>query len=113
LNLGNVGLGDSGNTYYCAVTSDYSGGTTLNSTAATLHVVATNPTNITTSVSGNQLTLSWPSDHTGWRLQSQTNSVAVGLGSNWADVAGATTTNQVTIQIDSANGAVFFRLVYP
>src|SRR5262249_3266545 len=33
----------------------------------------TTPTNIVMSVSGNQLTLQWPSDHTGWTLQSQTN----------------------------------------
>jgi hypothetical protein len=75
--------------------------------------VATNPTNIVTSVSGNNLTLSWPVDHTGWRLQSQTNALSVGLTTNWVDVAGANTTNQITIPIGSTNGSVFFRLVYP
>ena len=35
----------------------------------TVVTVNTNPTNITTSVSGSTLTLSWPADHTGWRLQ--------------------------------------------
>lgn len=74
---------------------------------------ATNPTNITTSVSGNQLTLSWPADHTGWRLQSQTNALNVGLRSNWVDVAGSTSVNHLTITINPANGSVFFRLVYP
>jgi autotransporter-associated beta strand protein len=78
-----------------------------------LRVVAANPTNITTSVSGNQLTLSWPADHTGWRLQSQTNAPGVGLGTNWVNVVGASTTNQVTITINPANGSVFFRLIYP
>jgi autotransporter-associated beta strand protein len=84
-----------------------------NGVLSVLSNVATNPTNITSSVSGNQLTLSWPSDHTGWRLQAQTNSIDAGLGSNWTDVAGATTTNQVTITINPANGTVFFRLLYP
>ena len=36
--------------------------------------VNTTPTNITASVSGNTLQLSWPPDHIGWRLQVQTNS---------------------------------------
>jgi uncharacterized protein with beta-barrel porin domain len=35
----------------------------------------TTPTNITFSVSGNTLNLSWPADHLGWTLQ--TNSVSV------------------------------------
>jgi autotransporter-associated beta strand protein len=75
--------------------------------------VATNPTNITAVVSGNQYTLSWPISHTGWRLQAQTNSLNVGLNSNWATVGGSTTTNQVSVPIDPAHGSVFFRLVYP
>ncbi len=72
-----------------------------------------NPTNITTSVSGNTLTLSWPSDHTGWRLQVQTNALSTGLNTNWFDVAGSTTTNQVNATLDAANGTVFYRMVYP
>jgi len=75
--------------------------------------VATNPTNITTSVSGNQLTLSWPADHTGWRLQVQTNAPGVGLTATWVTVAGSATTNQVTIPVNTANGSVFFRMIYP
>lgn len=72
-----------------------------------------NPTNITTTVSGNQLTLSWPADHTGWRLQSQTNSLNVGLNTNWVDVAGAAATNQVNVIMNPANGTVFYRMVFP
>jgi autotransporter-associated beta strand protein len=75
--------------------------------------IATNPTNITTTVSGGNLILSWPADHLGWRLQSQTNSLASGLGTNWVDVTGSTTVNSVTNAINPANGAVFYRMVYP
>lgn len=75
--------------------------------------VNTNPTNITTSVSGGNLTLSWPTDHTGWTLQTQTNSLSVGLGTNWVNVAGSATTNQITIPISAVNSSVFFRLIYP
>jgi hypothetical protein len=75
--------------------------------------VNTNPTNITVSLSGNQLTLSWPADHTGWRLQAQTNSVSVGLTPNWFDVPGSTTVNSMTFTLNPANGTVFYRMIYP
>jgi autotransporter-associated beta strand protein len=67
-------------------------------------------TNINFAVNGDTLTLSWPSDHTGWRLQAQTNS---GIGTNWVDVAGSTSTNSMVIPVDGSAGNVFFRLVYP
>lgn len=77
--------------------------------------IATNPTNITAAVTGGgaQYDLSWPATHKGWRLQAQTNALSVGLGATWFDVAGSTATNHVIIPINPANGAVFFRLVYP
>ncbi|MGH7951973.1 MAG: beta strand repeat-containing protein, partial [Limisphaerales bacterium] len=70
------------------------------------------PTNIVASVSGGNLTLSWPADHVGWHLQTQTNSLDVGISTNWVDVPGAELTNQVTIPINPTNGAVFFRMTY-
>jgi hypothetical protein len=88
----------------------------FNPTSGVLSVVqtiATNPTNILYSVSSNALTLSWPADHTGWRLQAQTNAPGVGLGTNWADVADSTNVNQLTILMNPANGSVFYRLVFP
>ena len=72
-----------------------------------------NPSNITSSVSGNLLTLSWPADHTGWRLQVQTNAISAGLQGNWVDVPGSTSVNTVNITINPANGTVFYRMVYP
>jgi hypothetical protein len=71
------------------------------------------PTNITFSAGGGNLTLSWPADHTGWTLQVQTNTRAVGLGTNWFNVSGSSATNQVALPISTANGTVFYRLVYP
>lgn len=76
-------------------------------------LVNTNATSLTSSWSGQVLTLSWPADHTGWRLQAQTNSTGSGLGTNWVDLTGASTTNQIAIPVNARNGAVFFRLVYP
>jgi autotransporter-associated beta strand protein len=88
----------------------------FNPTSGVLSVVqtiATNPTNILYSVSSNVLTLSWPADHTGWRLQAQTNAPGLGLGTNWADVADSTNVNQLTFPMNPANGSVFYRLVFP
>jgi hypothetical protein len=65
------------------------------------------------SVSGSTLTLNWPPDHVGWRLQVQTNSFGQGLGTNWVDVVGATATNQMIVPIKTANGSVFYRMIYP
>ena len=64
-----------------------------------------------TSIAG-QINLNWPSDHTGWRLQMQTNSLAQGLGTNWVTVASSTNSNQLSLPVSPAGGA-FFRLVYP
>ena len=74
--------------------------------------IATNPTNIVATVSGTNLILSWPGDHTGWTLQAQTNPPSIGLGTNWVDVSGSASVNAVTNIINPANGSVFYRLKY-
>ncbi len=71
------------------------------------------PTNITTTVSGSTLTLSWPADHLGWHLQIQTNSLADGFGTNWVTLPGSDTVTSTNMTIDPANGSVFYRMVYP
>ncbi len=78
--------------------------------------IATNPTNITATVSGGNLNLSWPADHTGWRLLVQTNNLLAGISSStndWGAVAGSTTTNQVSIPIDATKPTEFYRMSYP
>jgi autotransporter-associated beta strand protein len=76
-------------------------------------VVSTEPVEVTMHIASGALTLSWPGDHTGWRLQVQTNLLGVGLGTNWFDVTDSNTTNELTLPIGSANGSVFYRLIYP
>ena len=78
-----------------------------------VQTVSTTPTNMSFSVSGNTLTLSWPDDHIGWRLQVQTNDVNVGLGTNWVDVPDSTTTNQLSVPMDNSMSAVFYRMIFP
>jgi autotransporter-associated beta strand protein len=81
----------------------------------TLNVVGVATTSVSLAPNFNisNLTLSWQPDHTGWRLQAQTNLSGFGLGTNWADVCGSTGTNQCIMQFNPTNGAVFYRLVYP
>ncbi len=74
--------------------------------------IAGNPTNITFTVSGNILSLSWPADHLGWTLQSQTNSLTVGLSTNWVDVAGSAFLTSTNLTMNP-NGVAFFRLRHP
>ena len=76
-------------------------------------VVNTSPTRLTAAVSGGTVTLSWPADHTGWRLETQTNSLSGGLSTNWSVWTGSDTTSSVSVPIDQTQPAVFFRLVYP
>ena len=78
-----------------------------NGTLSVVQTVATNSTNLTAVLSGGNLTLSWPSDHTGWRLQMNTNLT----GTNWLDLPGTDATN--LMMIAPTNGSAFFRLIYP
>jgi hypothetical protein len=75
--------------------------------------VSTTPPQISFGVSGGLLQFGWPADHTGWRLEAQTNSAGSGLGANWMTVPGSAATNQMFVPIDQAVGNAFFRLVYP
>ncbi len=72
-----------------------------------------NPTNLTVTVDGGNVSLSWPADHIGWQLQIQTNTLAEGSGGNWSDVIGSRQTNVWSIPINQAGLSVFFRLTYP
>jgi hypothetical protein len=74
---------------------------------------ATNLIPLAFTANAGTLQLSWPADHTGWRLQSQTNAPGNGLSTNWVNVAGAAITNQWTIPIGATDGSVFYRLIYP
>jgi fibronectin-binding autotransporter adhesin len=73
--------------------------------------VAPTATNITfTKISGSQVVLNWPAGQ-GWKLQTQTNALSVGLKTNWVEVVGATP--PYTNTVSPATAATFFRLVYP
>ncbi len=76
--------------------------------------VNTTPPTITRVLSGNILTVSWPSDHTGWTMQ--TNAVSVANTSAWFEYpagTGSRNTNQVAITMNPSKTNVFLRLKYP
>ena len=85
-------------------------------TNGVLSVVSTSvtPVQLTNSVSGNLLTFTWPAGQ-GWTLQSETNSLSVGLTTNsinWGTVPGGIDgSNGITI--NPANPTVFYRLSHP
>jgi hypothetical protein len=95
------------------ITAEYGGMTNFYqaSTSTPLAQVVQPLPNLTWSVSSGQLTLGWPG-FLGWILQAQSNTLDVGVGANWTDLAGsegATTTN---LPLNAAPAA-FYRLRHP
>ena len=84
-----------------------------NGVLSVIQLIATNPVSLVFSNSGTSLTLNWPADHTGWRLQAQTNALGAGLGTNWTTVDSSTNVSQLTIPVVPTNDSVFYRLVFP
>jgi regulation of enolase protein 1 (concanavalin A-like superfamily) len=108
----NTGLAN-GTLYYFVVSAANAAGEGTSSTEVSARPTSLAPTQLGFVAAGNQFQLNWPSDHTGWQLQVQTNALSVGIGTNWSTVSGSTLTNQLTLPLNTANGAVFFRLVRP
>jgi hypothetical protein len=94
----------------------------VNGTIKIIMATATTPVTIGKNrPNKNTLTLSWPADHIGWRLQIMTNTSASGMlvggttnlvqNTNWVNCDGATTFNSTNMSIGNTN--VCFRLIYP
>ena len=73
----------------------------------------TTPTKISTSVSGGHITITWPANYQGWILQQQTNSLHIGLSTNWVDVPGSANVTSTNITINQTTPTAFYRLRYP
>jgi hypothetical protein len=79
-------------------------------------IVSLVQTNLAFSISGTNLTLSWPADHTGWTLLKQTNRLNLGISANtndWMRVPASSATNSVVIPIVPDTPGGYYRLVYP
>jgi fibronectin type 3 domain-containing protein len=108
----NSGL-TNGTLYYFVVSALDAFGESANSTQVSARPTSSAPVAVGATNAPGQLKISWLADHTGWMLQSQTNSLTGGLGTNWVNVSSSAQTNQVTVPMSTTNGAVFFRLVRP
>ena len=112
LNYTNTGLAN-GTLYYYVVsaTNTFTGLESSNSVPVSARPVSFTKPNFSYTFAGNSLTATWPTSHTGWRLQVQTN----GLNSNgWSTVTDSATTNFMVLPIaDGTPIGVFYRLVYP
>lgn len=103
-----------GANYFYVVTAVGAGGESTNSLQANAVPLPSNqPTNLIWQVTGSLLKLSWPPDHLGWRLQTQTNALGSGLGTNWVTVPNSTNVISTNLAITVTNGCVFFRMIYP
>jgi autotransporter-associated beta strand protein len=65
-----------------------------------------NPPELKFTQTSSALQFSWTGN---FKLQAQTNSLGIGLGTNWGDYPGGSS-SPVTVPVDPAQGSVFFRL---
>lgn len=99
-----------GTNYVWANNLNAGGSITLTSGGVTFVPPPSNPPPLTASFSGNILSLSWPLAYLGYTLQSQTNSLQVGITTNWVNVPNSTLVTSTNITINPANPTVFYRL---
>jgi rhamnogalacturonan endolyase len=99
-----------GTNYFYVVGATNATGAGPLSAPAIARPFATNSPPLNFISSGGQLQFSWPVDHIGWWLETQSNSLNVGLSTNWAVIPDSNGTNQIFIPMAPANGSVFFRL---
>jgi alpha-galactosidase len=86
-------------------------GSATNSAALSIAPGSMSPTNILAQANNNNLILSWPTNHTGWKLQMQTN--IPGSDTGWSTVTGSDGTNVWTVPFNQTMPNAFFRLIYP
>ena len=68
------------------------------------------PAQVNFSIGAGGLQLSWPSDHLGWHLE--TNSVGLAATNAWFPYPGSGSVTNLTVPVNTS-GEVFFRLKYP
>ena len=73
------------------------------------------PPVLTSAVTGGGTTLdfAWDPAYLGWRLYTQTNTLSVGISTNWLPIVGSEAVTSLQEAINPAVGTVFYRLSYP
>ncbi len=112
LTFTNTGLSN-GTLYFYVVSAFNASDEGGNSVEASARPFSFAPVTLGVIPSPGSIQLNWPLDHTGWQLQAQTNSLATGLSTNWSTILSSAQTNQLTLPVNPANAAVFYRLIRP
>jgi fibronectin-binding autotransporter adhesin len=73
--------------------------------------IATSSPTITAVATSSTLSLSWPADHKGWIVQS--NSVSLSVSSDWHDIPATANGTNYSTTINSGQPQVFYRMRYP
>jgi hypothetical protein len=101
-----------GITYYYILTATNDIGESLPSPGVSAAPVPSTGGNLTATIKGLQLQISWPADYIGWILQTNMFNLA-NLG-GWGDVPASRTNSQLTFPLNSASiSNEFFRLRHP
>jgi hypothetical protein len=101
-----------GTTYYYVLTSTNQFGESAPSAEVSATPVPSIGSNIFASVTGSQITISWPAAYVGWILQ--TNALGLANPAAWGDVPGSVGQSQMTFPVGVPNtSAEFFRLRHP
>ncbi|HEU5396942.1 MAG TPA: hypothetical protein VFV81_07235, partial [Verrucomicrobiae bacterium] len=106
----NTGL-QNGALYYYVVSSTNYYGESADSSPAGVRPVSLTPPQVGLALAGAEMQFSWPTDHLGWILQS--NSAGLANPAGWFDVPNSDNTNLFTVPVATGQSNVFFRLAYP
>ena len=98
--------------FVTALATDANGNTSEFSACAQI-MAAPAPPEITFTLVGNQIELSWPALSSGWRLEWQTNAPGFGITTNWFTLIEPLATNHVWLPVYLEYGSVFYRLANP
>jgi len=97
--------------YYTITATDLTGYESVQSTASSATpVAAVAPQSLGISTAGQTLTVTWPSTHLGWILETQSNGLSAG---NWTPVPNSSTTTSHAVTMPNGSPPNFYRLRRP
>jgi len=79
----------------------------IDGSVAVLSLIPVTGTNLTATLNGNIMSLTWPDIYAGWSLQS--NSVSI-TSTNWVDVPNSSGSSSMSITVNPTNRNVFYRM---